>query len=115
MEYYDSMYKWTGVCVDPFYYNSWLKNSEAAIIVCRQLGYEGGLPIIQRGYGYILLITTPLLHNHVCVFVCVCVCLVGGGGGGNPTYWSHDALVSQSFVQGSSLADDRVGHRFRSL
>ena len=49
VEYYDSIFGWTGVCVDSFYSSDWLANSAASTIVCRQLGYEGGTPIVQQG------------------------------------------------------------------
>ena len=50
VEYYDTIFGWTGICVDSFYLSDWLTNLAAASIVCRQLGYEDGTPIIQTGY-----------------------------------------------------------------
>ena len=48
VEYYDSSLGWTGVCTDSFYATQWLDNTAAAMIVCRQLGYEAGSPYLAR-------------------------------------------------------------------
>jgi hypothetical protein len=42
VEYYDGILGWTGVCADSAHYEAWA-NGRAALIVCSQLGFEGGL------------------------------------------------------------------------
>ena len=39
---------WTGICADPDQIDYWRNNDVAAEIVCRQLGYSGGLPYVER-------------------------------------------------------------------
>ena len=39
---------WTGICADERNAHLWESNTDAAEIVCRQLGYEGGRAYINR-------------------------------------------------------------------
>ena len=39
---------WTGICADSAYAQLWMNNVAAAQVVCRQLGYQGGRPYIQK-------------------------------------------------------------------
>ena len=39
---------WTGICADEGNAHLWESNTDAAEIVCRQLGYEGGRPYVNR-------------------------------------------------------------------
>ena len=39
---------WTGICADPDHAPSWLRDNQAAEIVCRQLGYQGGTAYVDR-------------------------------------------------------------------
>ena len=48
VEYYDSFIGWTGICADSFYASQWLDNIVAAMVVCRQLGYEDGISLLYK-------------------------------------------------------------------
>ena len=46
VEYYDALLGWTGVCADSSHSAAWT-TSNAASVVCSQLGYEGGRPFVE--------------------------------------------------------------------
>ena len=48
VELYYPQIGWTGICADRDHIDSWRNNDQAAEIVCRQLGYDGGAPYVDR-------------------------------------------------------------------
>ena len=48
VEFYQQTFGWTGICADLFSDDDWLANTEAATIVCRQLGFEEGITYIEE-------------------------------------------------------------------
>ena len=38
---------WTGVCADPEQAHYWQGDNQAAEVVCRQLGYDGGVAYVD--------------------------------------------------------------------
>ena len=55
---------WTGICADPEQIDYWMNNDVAGEIVCRQLGYSGGLPYVER-------YTSPSLVSASRIFVAI--------------------------------------------
>ena len=52
---------WTGICADEGNAHLWESNTDAAEIVCRQLGYEGGRPYVKRsGENYTKCAVNPI-------------------------------------------------------
>ena len=48
VELFHPLTGWTGICADPDHAPSWLRDNQAAEIVCRQLGYQGGRAYADR-------------------------------------------------------------------
>ena len=47
VELYYPQIGWTGICADPDQRQYWLRENQAAQVVCRQLGYLGGTAYVQ--------------------------------------------------------------------